>query len=214
MPKAFTEIKRIVSRETLLAYPNFNETFEIHTDASKQQLGTVISQNNQLIAFYSRKLNSAQVKYTTTERELLSIVETLKEFRNILHGQIIKVYTDHKNLTNKTFNTERVMRWRLILEEYRPELIYIPGNKNIFANTLSRLELVTNKEPIKAEVQALSEHFSLKKKDVPEEAHPTNYKNIMLSQQKDEDLIKNAKTDTNYSVKQFHGARKQFSITK
>ena len=109
--KAFEEIKRIVSRETLLAlYPNFNETFEIHTDASKQQLGAVISQNNQPVAFYSRKLNSAQVNYTTTERELLSIVETLKEFRNILLGQKIKVYTDHENLTYKTFNTERVMR--------------------------------------------------------------------------------------------------------
>ena len=146
-------MKRTVSRETLLAYPNFNETFEIHRDASNQQLGAVISQNNQPVAFYSRKLNSAQVNYTTTERELLSIVETLKEFRNILLGQKIKVYTDHKNLTYKTFNTERVMRWRLILEEYGPELIYIPGNKNIVANALSRLELVTNKELIKVEVQ-------------------------------------------------------------
>ena len=108
--KSFDAIKKIVSRETLLSYPNFNEPFEIHTDASKQQLGAVISQNKQPIAFYSRKLNPAQVNYTTTERELLSIVETLKEFRNILLGQQIKVYTDHKNLTYKTFNTERVMQ--------------------------------------------------------------------------------------------------------
>ena len=80
------------------------------------------------------------------------------------------------------------MRWRLILEEYGPDLIYIPGNKNIVADALSRLELVTNKEPIKAEVQALSQHFALKKKDVSEEAYPTNYKKIMLNQQ--EDMIK------------------------
>ena len=66
--KAFEEIKRIVSRETLLAYPNFNETFEIHTDANKQQLGAVISQNNQPVAFYSRKLNSTQINHTTTAR--------------------------------------------------------------------------------------------------------------------------------------------------
>ena len=121
--QAFDSIKKIVSRETLLSYPNFNKPFEIHTDASKLQLGAVISQEGKPIAFYSRKLNPAQVNYTTTERELLSIVETLKEFRNILLGQSIKVYTDHKNLTYKTFNTERVMRWRLILEEYGPELI-------------------------------------------------------------------------------------------
>jgi hypothetical protein len=66
----------------LLTYPNFNKTFEIHTDASKVQLGTCISQEGQPVAFYSRKLNPAQTRYTTIERELLSIVETLKEFRN------------------------------------------------------------------------------------------------------------------------------------
>ena len=123
--KAFDTMKKIVSRETLLVYPNFSEPFEIHTDASHTQLGAVIFQRGKPIAFYSRKLNPAQMRYTTTERELLAIVETLKEFRNILLGQQIRVYTDHKNLTHQTFNTERVMRWRLILEEYGPELIYI-----------------------------------------------------------------------------------------
>ena len=55
---------------------------------------------------YSRKLNFAQPDYATTERELLSIVETPKEFRKILLGQQIKVYTDHNDLTYKTFHTK------------------------------------------------------------------------------------------------------------
>ena len=54
-----------------------------------------------LIAFYSRKMNIAQQNYTTTGRELLSIVAYLKEFRNILLGHLITVYTDHKNITYK-----------------------------------------------------------------------------------------------------------------
>ena len=70
---AFDEIKTVVSRETLLSYPDFNKPFEIHTDASKLQLGAVISQKGKPVAFYSRKLNPAQVNYTTTEREILSI---------------------------------------------------------------------------------------------------------------------------------------------
>jgi hypothetical protein len=61
-------------------YPDFNKPFHIHTDASQNQLGVVISQNNRPIAFYSRKLQLAQVRYTTTERELLLIVEMLKAF--------------------------------------------------------------------------------------------------------------------------------------
>ena len=109
--KAFDTMKRIISRETLLSYPDFSLPFTIHTDASHLQLGAVISQNDRPIAFYSHKLNPAQVRYTTSERELLSIVETLKEFRNILLGQRIHVYTDHLNLTHKQFNTERVLRW-------------------------------------------------------------------------------------------------------
>ena len=107
-------------------------------------MGAVVSQGNKPIAFYSRKLNPAQTRYTTTEKELLSILETLKEFRNILLGQQIRVYTDHKNLTYKQFNTDRVMRWRLIIEEFSPELAYVQGESNIVADALSRLEIIND----------------------------------------------------------------------
>ena len=78
-----------------------------------------------------------QQNYTTTEKEILSIVETLKEFRNILLGHHIRVYTDNKKLTHKCFNTERVTFWRLILEEFGPELKYIKVENNVVADALS-----------------------------------------------------------------------------
>jgi UDP-N-acetyl-D-mannosaminuronic acid transferase (WecB/TagA/CpsF family) len=106
---AFDTMKRIMARETILAYPNFNKPFEIHTDASAHQLGAVISQDGKPIAFYSRKLTETQSRYTTTERELLSIVEVLKEFRTILLGQQIIIHTDHENLTYKRFNSDCVL---------------------------------------------------------------------------------------------------------
>ena len=56
------------------------------------------------------------------ERELLSIVETLKEFRTILLGKKLQIYTNHKNLTCKIFNNDSVLGWRLILEEYVPDI--------------------------------------------------------------------------------------------
>jgi hypothetical protein len=127
----FEIMKKKIARETLLTYPDFSKPFEIHTDASKVQLGACISQGGRPIAFYFRKLKPAQAKYTTTERELLSIVETMKEFRNILLGQDIKVHTDHENLTYKHFNSDRVMRWQLFIKEYAPNLQYIKGVNNV-----------------------------------------------------------------------------------
>jgi hypothetical protein len=72
-------------------------------------------QDKKPIAFYSRKLNTAQKRYTTTEREqeLLSAIETCKEYKNILLGyhQPIIAFTDHKNNTfNDLKASDRVLR--------------------------------------------------------------------------------------------------------
>ena len=123
--KAFDTMKKILAHETILSYPNFNQPFHIHTDASKTQLGAVISQNGRPIAFYSRKLQPAQTRYTTTERELLSIVEVLKEFQTILLGQELIIHMDHEPLTYKNFNTDCVMTWHLFIKEHSPALCYI-----------------------------------------------------------------------------------------
>ena len=98
-------MKKILGCDVLIYYPNFSKKFIINTDDSKTQLGGVISKNGKPIAFYSRKLTPPQINYTTTERELLSIVETLKEFRTILLGHRITVYTDNKNITFDNFTT-------------------------------------------------------------------------------------------------------------
>ena len=90
-------MKCIIAKETMLVYPDFEKEFVIHTDMSHEQLGAVISQDKRSIAFYdSRKLKPEQTCYTTTEQELLSIVETLKEFCNILLGHKVIIHTDHK----------------------------------------------------------------------------------------------------------------------
>jgi hypothetical protein len=69
--KAFELIKNIISRENLLRFPNFFKPFHIYSDASDYQLGSVIMQGGKLLAFYSCKLNSTQLNYTTGEQELL-----------------------------------------------------------------------------------------------------------------------------------------------
>jgi hypothetical protein len=135
-------------------YPDFNkpDSFHLYTDASDHQLGAVIMQDKKPIAFYSRKLNTAQNRYTTTERdrELLSAIETCKEYKNILLGyhSTITVFTDHNN---NTFNglkentSDRVLRtcWILFLEGYGVTFEYLPGKKNVgtVVDALSRLDI-------------------------------------------------------------------------
>ena len=138
--KAFNKIKEVISRETLLAFPDFEKEFHIYTDASNYQLGAVIMQDDKPLAFYSRKLKDAQKKYTTGKKELLSIVETLKEFKNILWGQKLIVHTDHKNILYDKMASERVCRWRTMLEEYGAEFVHIAGEHNVIADALSRLD--------------------------------------------------------------------------
>ena len=70
----FDKIKRIVARDTLLTYSDFNEKFKINTDASAFQLGAVISQKGKPINFYSGQITDAQHWYTVTEKEIPSIV--------------------------------------------------------------------------------------------------------------------------------------------
>ena len=67
-----------MARDTLLTYLDFNENFKIHTDARNLKLGAVILQKGKPIVFYSRKRTQSKQRYTVIERELLSIIETMK----------------------------------------------------------------------------------------------------------------------------------------
>jgi hypothetical protein len=66
-----------------------------------------------------------QCKYSVTKIELLAIVEALKEFKGMLWGQSIKVYTDHSNLIREALGmtSDRVYQLRLLLEEYGPKIV-------------------------------------------------------------------------------------------
>ncbi len=60
----------------------------------------------------------------------------------MLWGQQIKVFTDHANLMRDALGltSDQVCQWRLLLEEYGPEIVYIKGIHNIMADAVSWLE--------------------------------------------------------------------------
>jgi len=137
---SFKQLNAMLAKDVFIQYPNHNEPFHVHADASDYQLGSVILQQNKPVAYYSRKLNAAQKNYTVGEKEILSIVEALKEYRTMLYGcKELRVYTDHKNNTFEKFTTQRVLRWCLLLDEFGPIFHHIAGKDNPLADALSRL---------------------------------------------------------------------------
>ncbi len=69
-----------MAADALTDYVDHNKRFDIHTDASDFQLGACIIQEGRPVAYFLQKLTKSQQNYTTMEKEMLSIIATLKEF--------------------------------------------------------------------------------------------------------------------------------------
>ena len=98
------------------------------------------------IAYVSRTLNSAKLNYSTVEKEYLAIIWECNHFRPYLLGQKFQIITDHKGLTwifNVKDLSSRLLRMRLLLEEYDFEIKYKPGKQNENAGSLGRYPVLS-----------------------------------------------------------------------
>merc|ERR1712025_1222864 len=67
---------------------------------------------------------------------------TLKEYNKMLTGACINIFTDHKNLTFRTFSIQRILRWKLFIDQFDCKIHYIQGKNNVLADCFSRLPLM------------------------------------------------------------------------
>jgi hypothetical protein len=139
MQKAFGQMKALMATDVLCAYPDHNKPFHIFTDASDYQLGAHIMQESKPVAYYSKKLNSAQMNYTTINKELLCVIVTLHESCSLLIGAELHVHSDHKNILSIGDSSQQPLCWISYVDEYRLESHYVEGPHNVFADTFSRL---------------------------------------------------------------------------
>lgn len=100
---AFKKLKELLTEAPILRAPDFSKTFVVATDASAKGIGAILSQNfkgqEHPILYLSRKLNPAEVKYSTIEREALAVKWALDSLRYYLLGAPFVLITDHAPLT-------------------------------------------------------------------------------------------------------------------
>jgi hypothetical protein len=90
----------MITRDAFLSYPYHNQPFHIYCDASELQLGAGIIQNGRAVAFYSHKLTATQRLYTVGEKEMLLIVETLKEFCTCYTAVVNSTFTQTTKISS------------------------------------------------------------------------------------------------------------------
>ena len=146
--EAFESLKALLMCEPILLAPDPNRPFLLMTDASDNCMGSVLMQADDLdvrhpVAYFSQKFLSYQRRYSTVEKEALSLVTSLQHFevycKHSLHP--VTVFTDHNPLTFlKTVKgkNQRLLRWSLILQEFDLIVKHVPGKQNVIADCLSR----------------------------------------------------------------------------
>ena len=156
MINSFETLKRDVANAFPLSYVDSKRAIFINVDASLMGRGAFLWQLDtphdfvptpeelltvprKPIRYLSEAHNETQRRWPTVEQEAGAVHWALTTLRYDVIGRRTIVYTDHRNLTYlmKT-NSRKLIRWRTELEEYKFEVIHIPGKWNVEADYLSR----------------------------------------------------------------------------
>ncbi|GKC98782.1 reverse transcriptase domain-containing protein [Tanacetum coccineum] len=145
--EAFQTLKKKLTEAPILIAPDWDLPFELMCDASDYAIGAVLGQRKtkhfQPIHYASKTMTEAESHYATTEKEMLAVVYAFEKFRSYLILNKSIVYTDHsalKYLFAKKDSKARLLRWVLLLQEFKFKVIDTKGAENLAADHLSRLE--------------------------------------------------------------------------
>ena len=143
--QSFNRLKQALLDAPILAFPYPDRMCILDTDASDLAYGAVLSQSvdgqERPIAFFSKIMNAAQMRYCATRRELLAAVASLQHFRHYLLHVPVVLRTDHHSLKwLQTFRRPEGIsaRWLETLAEFDLKIEHRPGRIHSNADGLSR----------------------------------------------------------------------------
>ena len=143
---AFTHLRQCLVTAPVLAFPDYEQSFLLDTDASDVGIGAVLSQisdagSERVIAYASRSLTRQERQYCVTRRELLAVVEFIQHFRHYLLGRQFTLRTDHSSIVwiqNFKEPEGQLARWMEKLQEYDFKVVHRRGTQHNNADALSR----------------------------------------------------------------------------
>jgi hypothetical protein len=146
--QAFDELKKLLSSEPSLKFPDYSKTFHIFTDASSTGQGGALMQYNEdsksysAVSYCSRTLSKSERKWPPVQIELSAIIYALRTFRPYIYASRIELHTDHKPLSfllKKADAHPNLARWLIELQHFNINIVHIAGKQNSLADALSRI---------------------------------------------------------------------------
>lgn len=149
---AFRVLKSAISSAPVLAYPQWDREFVLTTDASEIGVGAVLEQmdeNSQLrpLHFLSHAFTEQEKRWSMPEKEIYALVFAVQKLRVYLYAQPFRWRTDASGLTwlhSAKHLSPKLMRWVLLLSEYKFSIEHISTKENLVTNALSRSPLVSS----------------------------------------------------------------------
>lgn len=143
---AFAQIRDAIHECPMIFFMDDTSPIYLETDASDYGIGAylyqVIDGTHHPIAFISKTLHGAELKWDTAQKEGYAIFYALKKWEYLLRDRFFTLKTDHDNLVKlkSMYKSEKkVQRWLTCFQEYDYHLEHIKGTLNEVADTLSRL---------------------------------------------------------------------------
>jgi len=145
---AFDELRQKLCSTPVLTYFKAGRPLLVETDASQYVCSGILSQQDEdgkwrPIAYRSKTIKPAECNYDVHDKELLAIVQALKEWRGYLKGRgpHFRVLTDYQNLIRFTTTKEltgRQIRWSEVLSGFDFKIGYRPGKEGGKPDALTR----------------------------------------------------------------------------
>lgn len=164
--KSFLFLKEALTKEPVLAFPDYSRGFHIFSDASGVAIGGVLMQEDpedkrklHAISYCSRMLTPSERTAPPIKAEMLAIIFCFRAFKPHIFMSQILLHTDHKPLTYLTSKADSnacLARWLMELKAYNIKIVYVPGTQNRVADALSRAH---ENDPPAPEETALDDIF-------------------------------------------------------